>query len=68
MTGDRKERIPSRFLNEVLGISVNLFSALFANLMRGFSNEAAVSTQLLVTCHLSLLEATNANQNTQKQE
>jgi D-alanyl-D-alanine carboxypeptidase/D-alanyl-D-alanine-endopeptidase (penicillin-binding protein 4) len=53
VTGDRKKRIPSRFLYEVLRTAVSLLAAPFAYLMRGRSNKTAVSTQLLVTCHLS---------------
>src|SRR5882672_10748942 len=53
VTGDRKKRVLSRFLYEILGPEVTMFSALFANLMRGVSNKASVSIHLPVTCHLS---------------
>jgi len=55
VTGDRKKRIPGRFLYEILRTAVSLLATPFAYLMRRVSNKTAVSTQLLVTCHLSLV-------------
>jgi hypothetical protein len=53
VTGDRKKRIPSRFLYEFLRTAVSLFAASVRFLNARNSNKTAVSTQLLVTCHLS---------------